>query len=290
MNPVTLWWKAIRPATLMAGGVPVVVATALAHGHEKFDWWVAVLCLLGALLIQIGTNFANDYYDFIKGADTEERLGPQRATQQGWVRPVQMKRATYVALGLALLVGLVLIWRGGWPIALLGCASLLLAVGYTGGPFPLAYLGLGDLFVLAFFGLGATAGTYWLLTFSLPSCVWFAGFALGALATAILVVNNLRDRHTDAVAGKKTLAVRWGSRAARIEYVALVVSAYGAVVAGVVEGALPDTALWVFACLPQAAICSWHVLWRDGRELNPLLGATARLETVFGLILAMAVI
>ena len=254
MNSFTLWWKTIRPATLLAGGVPVVVASALALGHPDFEWWVAGLCLLGSLLIQIATNFANDYYDFVKGADREDRLGPQRATQQGWVSPAQMKKATYVVLGLALLVGTVLIWRGGWPIALLGCVSLLLAIGYTGGPFPLAYLGLGDLFVLGFFGLGATLGTFWLLTFSLQPGVFYAGFALGALATAILVVNNLRDRHTDAVAGKRTLAVRWGPRAARLEYVGLLVASYGAVLLAVVQGDLPDTALWVFVCLPQAGL------------------------------------
>jgi len=265
--------------------VPVAVGTALAHGHPAFEWWVAALCLLGALLIQIATNFANDYYDYIKGADTSDRVGPERATQQGWVQPEDMKRATYGVLAVALLVGCILIWRGGWPIALLGLSSLVLAIGYTGGPFPLAYLGLGDLFVLAYFGLGATAGTYWLLSLEQAHGVWAAGFSVGALATAILVVNNLRDRLTDEAAGKRTLAVRFGERAARLEYSLLLVSAYGVIGLAVSQDWLANGALWVFASLPQALIaCS--ALWRrQGAELNPLLGTTARLEAVFGLLL-----
>jgi 1,4-dihydroxy-2-naphthoate octaprenyltransferase len=171
----------------------------------------------------------------------------------------------------------------------LGLSSLLLAIAYTGGPFPLAYLGLGDLFVLGFFGLGATAGTFWLLTLEQRPGVWIAGFAVGALATGILVVNNLRDRLTDAQVGKRTLAVRFGERAGRIEYSLLLASAYGAVALGVQQQWLPTGALWVFASLPQALLAS-RAIWRfQGAALNPLLGSTARLEALFGMLLIIGV-
>jgi 1,4-dihydroxy-2-naphthoate octaprenyltransferase len=284
------WILAMRPATLLAGAVPVAVGTALAVDHPNFEVWVACLALVGSLLIQIATNFANDYYDFIKGADTEERVGPDRATQQGWISPQAMKRAIGVTLLLAFSVGVLLILRGGWPIAALGLCSLLLAVGYTGGPFPLAYLGLGDLFVLGFFGLGATVGTYWLLALEQTPGVWIAGFALGALATAILVVNNLRDRFTDAQVGKNTLAVRFGARAVRAEYAVLVLSAYGVVGLAVYLAWLPTGALWVFASTPQAIIAVRAVYGLDGAALNPLLGLTARLEALFGILFIIGVL
>lgn len=284
------WIAAMRPATLLAGAVPVAVGAALALDHPQFHWGFAALCLLGSLLIQIATNFANDYFDFLKGADTEARVGPDRAVQKGWISPQSMKRATALVLALALCVGIVLIQRGGWPIAALGLCSLVLAVGYTAGPFPLAYLGLGDLFVLGFFGLGATVGTTWILTLETHTGVWAAGFSLGALATAILVVNNLRDRFTDAQVGKNTTAVRFGAGFARAEYALLVLSAYAAVGLAVYSGALPNSALWVFASLPQAVIAIRAVCRTDGAALNPLLGLTARLEALFGLLLILGLV
>jgi 1,4-dihydroxy-2-naphthoate octaprenyltransferase len=284
------WIAAIRPATLLAGAVPVAVGAALALDHPRFHWGFAALCLLGSLLIQIATNFANDYFDFIKGADTEARVGPARAVQQGWISPASMKRATALVLALALCVGVLLIQRGGWPIAVLGLSSLVLAVGYTAGPFPLAYLGLGDLFVLGFFGLGATVGTTWILTLETHAGVWASGFSLGALATAILVVNNLRDRFTDAQVSKNTTAVRFGATFARAEYAVLVLSAYATVAGAVYSGALPASGLWVFASLPQAVIAIRAVRRTDGAELNPLLGMTARLEALFGLLLILGLV
>jgi 1,4-dihydroxy-2-naphthoate octaprenyltransferase len=284
------WIAAMRPATLLAGAVPVAVGAALAMDQPHFHWGFAGLCLLGSLLIQIATNFANDYYDFMKGADTEERVGPERATQQGWISPQAMKRATVLVLLLALGVGVLLIQRGGWPIAGLGACSLLLAIGYTGGPFPLAYLGLGDVFVLLFFGLGATVGSYWILALTTTPGVWAAGTCLGALATAILVVNNLRDRFTDAKVGKNTLAVRFGPGFVRMEYAVLVISAFVIVGVAVQQNWLPLGALWVFACFPQAVLAIRAVNRSDGAALNPLLGLSARFEALFAFLLIVGVV
>lgn len=281
-----IWWSAIRPATLWAGAVPVIVGTALALADGAWAIGAALLALAGALLIQIGCNLVNDYSDFHRGADGPDRLGPPRATARGWLTPRQVATAAALCLTAAALIGLAITAIAGWPLLALGIASILAAIAYTAGPYPLAYLGLGDLFVLAFFGFGATAGTYYLQTGALtPGALW-AGYAIGAIATAILVVNNLRDRHTDAAAGKKTLAVRLGPRAARAEYTALILSAYLAITAAILTGAAPPGWALALASLPIAvrAIIAVHRL--DGAALNAQLGATARLELIFGLLLA----
>ncbi|PIQ27911.1 1,4-dihydroxy-2-naphthoate polyprenyltransferase [bacterium (Candidatus Blackallbacteria) CG17_big_fil_post_rev_8_21_14_2_50_48_46] len=213
-----IWWMAARPRTLGAALAPIWIGTALAISSGKWDPLSFVAALLGALLIQIGTNFANDYFDFIKGADTAERIGPTRATQAGLIKPERMRLAFLLTFALVGLPGLYLVYRGGWPILVLGLLSVLSGIFYTGGPFPLGYLGLGDLFVLLFFGLVATGGTFWVHTHAITSVVLLAALSPGFLATAILVVNNLRDRKTDTQAGKKTLAVRWGAGFARAEY------------------------------------------------------------------------
>jgi 1,4-dihydroxy-2-naphthoate octaprenyltransferase len=283
-----VWWAAIRPATLWAGAVPVLVGTALAFADGHRAWLPALGALVGALLIQIGSNLVNDYADFQKGADTPDRLGPARATAKGWLTARQVAGGAAVSLGLAGLLGVYLTWVGGWPILALGVASILAAVAYTAGPWPLGYLGLGDLFVLLFFGFGATAGTYWVQAGALSAACLWAGAAVGALATAILVVNNLRDRVGDARAGKRTLVVRFGPTFARWEYTALVAFAYGTSVA---QGALAGWGwLLPLVSLPlayKAVAALWHT---DGAALNPWLGATARLELVFGLLLATGVL
>ena len=281
------WLLATRPATLLAGIVPVVMAAAMTWEHPDFRWDMAVLAGLGAILIQIATNFANDYYDFVKGADTDDRVGPKRATHQGWITPRGMKRATLLVLGAALLIGLVLIERGGWPIAALGFSSLLLAVGYTAGPLPLAYVGLGDVFVLLYFGLGATVGSVWVMCLQAPPAAWLAGVGLGVLGTAVLVVNNLRDRHTDAEVGKNTLAVRFGAGFVRAEYALLLAGAYAIVAVGVIGEALPTGCLLVLASVPLAVKSTRQVFSLEGALLNPLLGATARLEALYGLLFAI---
>ncbi len=195
------------------------MGTAMAFESGKGHMLSAIAALVGALLIQIGTNLSNDYFDYVKGADTEERLGPVRATQAGWISPRIILRSSLLVFASAVLIGLFLVWRGGWPIVLIGILSIIFGILYTGGPYPLAYHGLGELFVLIFFGPVATLGTYYVQALEFSFEVFIAGLAPGLLSTALLAVNNLRDIPTDLKARKRTLAVRFGSRFARIEYI-----------------------------------------------------------------------
>ena len=190
----------------------------MAFEAEKGHLFSALAALLGALLIQIGTNLSNDYFDFVKGADTEERLGPARATQAGWIRPEIILRSSLLVFGAAVIIGIFLVLRGGWPIVLIGIASVICGILYTGGPYPLAYLGLGEVFVVIFFGPVATLGTYYVQALEFSKEVFIAGLAPGLISTALIAVNNLRDIPTDIKARKRTLAVRFGYRFARIEY------------------------------------------------------------------------
>ena len=190
----------------------------MAFEAEKGHLFSALAALLGALLIQIGTNLSNDYFDFVKGADTEERLGPARATQAGWIRPEIILRSSLLVFAAAVIIGIFLVLRGGWPIVLIGIASVICGILYTGGPYPLAYLGLGEVFVVIFFGPVATLGTYYVQALEFSKEVFVAGLAPGLISTALIAVNNLRDIPTDIKARKRTLAVRFGYRFARIEY------------------------------------------------------------------------
>lgn len=213
-----VWLEAARPKTLPAAIVPVVVATAFAHAQGGAKLWAAAICLLFALFVQIGTNFANDYFDFVQGADTPERVGPRRAVAAGLVAPRTMLVATALVLGAAFLVGLLLVREGGWWLLPVGIVSLVCAVAYTGGPYPLGYNGLGDLFVFVFFGLVAVTVTFQVQTGAITAEAVAAGAAIGLLAANILVANNYRDAETDARAGKRTLVVRFGRRFAVVQY------------------------------------------------------------------------
>jgi 1,4-dihydroxy-2-naphthoate octaprenyltransferase len=286
-TPCTLWiWlQAARPRTLPAAVVPVLVGLALAARRGRIDAVTAALTMSAAVLLQIGTNLANDYYDFIAGADTGERVGPRRITQAGLAAPETVRRAAFAVLGLAGLAGLYLVAVGGWPIAAIGVLSLLAAVGYTTGPWPIAYHGLGELFVFAFFGIVAVNGTLILQMQPLSRLSLLAALPVACLATAILVVNNLRDIATDARAGKRTIAVRLGERATRIEYLAFLGLAFLAVPALAAEGGAP--LLVSLAALPLAlyeARALWH---RSGGALNASLAGTARLHLAFGMLLAL---
>ncbi|NNF28600.1 MAG: 1,4-dihydroxy-2-naphthoate polyprenyltransferase [Gemmatimonadetes bacterium] len=279
-----LWLLAARPKTLPAAAAPVIAGMGLAAHHQVFAAGPAAAALVGALLIQVATNLANDYFDFVKGSDTEARVGPTRVTQAGLLSPEAVKRGMIVVLGAALLNGAYLVAVGGWPILIVGLASLVCAVAYTGGPFPLAYHGLGDLFVFVFFGLVAVAGTYWVQALELVPGALLAGAGLGAFSTAILVVNNLRDRETDAAAGKRTLAVRWGDRATVAEYVVCVLVAGLVPVVGVVAFAWPAWVILalvgVFAAAPALRLVTGFT---DRRDLNPALGGTAKGVGLYGL-------
>jgi 1,4-dihydroxy-2-naphthoate polyprenyltransferase len=276
---------AARPRTLPAAIVPVLVGLAVASRTSPIDWPTAVATLAAALLIQIGTNLANDYYDFVSGADTEDRLGPRRITQAGLAEPRAVRNAALAVLALAGVIGIRLVMVGGLPILAVGALSLILAIAYTGVPWPLAYHGLGDLFVFLFFGVIAVNGTVWLQGVEPSLLSLAASLAVASLVTAILVVNNLRDIATDARAGKRTLAVRLGVAAARVEYVALVSIAL--LVPLLLAGFAGARVLIALGALPLAVAEVRALLQRSGRELNESLAGTARLHLVFGVLLAI---
>jgi 1,4-dihydroxy-2-naphthoate octaprenyltransferase len=285
-----IWWLTIRPATLWAGGAPVFLGTAIAYIENQHQLHLAVIALICAIFIQIACNLVNDYADFQKGADREDRLGPARAAAQGWLSVSDLKKGAITCLGIAFLLGIYLSYHGGIGILILGISSLIAAVAYTAGPFPLAYLGLGDLFVMLFFGLGAVGGTYYLQAQKLSILSLSAGFAVGALATAILVVNHLRDRISDEKSNKKTLAVRFGAKWTRIEYTALVAIAFLFCTLTFLQ--MKTTMRFAFLAplilLPRAVVLVRLVWLNDGVALNPLLAQTAKLEMLYCLILSVS--
>ena len=274
---IGVWVMAARPRTLSAAISPVLVGTAVAYRAGAARPLAAALALLASLFIQIGTNFANDYSDFKRGADAK-RVGPQRVTQSGLVAPSTVKLAAWIAFGISALFGILLSAMSGWPILAIGAASIASGWLYTGGPWPLGYHGLGDLFVFLFFGLVATCGTVYAEALHVPAEAWLAGAAVGSIATAILAVNNLRDRETDAHVGKNTLAVKIGARATRIQYVILVLVPFA------LAAALGT--LWPLLALPAAVPGLKTVLTRDGAELNQGLGQTARMQILYSVLLA----
>jgi len=229
MSSFNIWLEAMRPKTLPAAVVPVMLATSLAHAHNSSDWCAATICAVFALLIQVGTNFANDYLDGIKGTDTAARLGPQRAVAAGLIPPATMKRVTIAVLSAGFCVGLMLIPFGGWWLLAVGIASVICAWCYTGGPYPLAYNGLGDVFVVLFFGFVAVGCTYYVQVGTITRDVLLLGLGCGLLVNNILVVNNYRDLSEDRAACKRTLVVIFGRRFARVQYYASVLLA-GAIV------------------------------------------------------------
>lgn len=283
------WVLASRPATLTAAVVPVAVGTAVSHALGDFKKGPAIAALLGSILIQIATNFANDVFDHEKGADTEERLGPTRAVQAGLLTPRAVRTGMLVTIALAVATGVYLTWSAGWPIIAIGVASILSGLAYTGGPYPLGYHGLGDVFVLAFFGFVAVCGTVFVETGAVPPLAILASIPVGAIATAILVVNNLRDRHTDVKAGKRTLAVRFGRRAVLGEYALLLLAAYAVPVALAVRHSAP-VLLLPLATLPFAALLFRRITRTEGSALNPCLASTAKLLLAFGLLFAAALV
>ncbi len=225
ISPFKIWFLAARPKTLGAAIAPVIIGIALAYDAGHFHVWAALAAMFGAIMIQIGTNFANDYSDFKKGTDTPDRLGPMRMTTAGLVTPTQMKAAIAIAFGLAFLVGIYLVGRAGWPIVIIGLTSILFGILYTAGPYPLGYIGLADIFVFVYFGPVAVAGTYYVQALTVDWAVMTAGIAPGLFSVAILTANNLRDIEEDRRAGKKSLAVRFGADFARYLYMNCIVIA-----------------------------------------------------------------
>ena len=286
---VRRWVMAIRPATLPAAVTPVLVGTAAAYAAGGFRAGPAAAALAGALLLQIGANLANDLFDFEKGADTEDRLGPTRVVQAGLLSPAAVRRATILTFALATAVGVYLVAVAGWAVVAIGVASIAAAVAYTGGPYPLGYNGLGDVAVFVFFGLVAVCGTVYVQAGRVPPLAWLAAVPVGTLVTAILVVNNVRDLPTDARAGKRTLAVRFGRSTAVAEYALLFFTAYAIPVALFAAGRLGIAVLLPVLTAPLAVSLFRSVSEERGRALNPALGRTARLAVVFGALFAVGI-
>jgi len=283
------WWIACRPKTLSAAAVPVAVGSAVAYRLGGFAWWPALAALVGALLLQIGSNFANDVFDFEKGADTQARLGPERAVQAGLISPRSMRLGMGAVFGLALLVGVYLSLLAGPIIVLIGLVSIASAILYTGGPYPLGYHGLGDVFVLIFFGFVAVCGTAFVQLRALPTLAIWSSIPVGCLATAILVVNNVRDRDTDVVANKRTLAVRFGTRAGQYEYLLLLVFAYLVPVFLLVRADLGVTGMLPWLSLPWAIVLARRVFRDRGPLLNRSLVGTAKLLLLFGVLFTLGI-
>jgi 1,4-dihydroxy-2-naphthoate polyprenyltransferase len=282
---------AARVRTLPAALAPVLVGTSLALGAGHFHPLAFMAALLGAVSIQVGTNLSNDYSDARRGADTEDRLGPVRVTAGGLVPPSQVLLATYVTFGLAVGCGAYLIAVAGWGLLAVGAASILAGVLYTGGPRPYGYEGLGEVFVFLFFGVVAVAGSYFVQVQALPWQAFACAAPVGLLASAILVVNNVRDLHTDRRAGKRTLAVRLGRKRTRILYVTMVAGAFACAPLPWLLGSMTAWLLLCWAAIPLAISVAQVVRTRvDGPSLNRALASTGALQLIFCLLLSAGIL
>ena len=280
------WALASRPKTLTAAAIPVMVGCALAHTHKCLDTVPAALCFLFAFLMQIDSNFINDLFDFLKGSDREDRLGPERACAQGWISVKNMKCGIGVVTLLAALTGLALLYYGGWEMIPVGMACILFAFLYTTGPYPLAYHGWGDVLVWVFFGFVPVGCTFYVMAHTWTPAVGMASLACGMVIDTLLMVNNFRDRDQDAISGKQTLVVRFGARAGLISYFLLGLGACWCCFFFISQGKR------LAAILPQFYLL-FHILTtlkmariNRGKQLNSVLGETSRNMFLFGLLLA----
>lgn len=284
-NSTKAWLLASRPKTLTAASIPVMLGCALASMYGHFQLIPAILCFLFAFLMQIDANFINDLYDYLKGTDREDRLGPERACAQGWISPSGMKKGIVITTFLAALDGLCLLWYGGWEMIPAGIACIIFAFLYTTGPYPLAYHGWGDVLVLVFFGFVPVGCTFYIMAHSWNTSVTMASLACGLVIDTLLMVNNFRDREQDAISGKKTIVVRLGARAGLILYFLLGLAACWSCFYFVGE-----SRLWA-AILPQIYLLL-HIFTtvkmariNRGKELNAILGETSRNMLLFGILL-----
>jgi 1,4-dihydroxy-2-naphthoate polyprenyltransferase len=290
MSNTRVWLLAARPRTLPAAAAPVIVGTAIAFVDGHFRPGPALAALLAAVLLQIGANIANDVFDYFKGADPTHRLGPIRVTSAGLLTPAQSLRGMWIIFGLAAILGLYLALIAGWPVVAIGVAAILAAIAYTGGPFPFGYYGLGDFFVFLFFGFAAVTGSYYVQALTVSPLSLWAALPMGFLVTSILVVNNLRDISTDREVGKKTLAVRFGQKGARLEFVVCLVGAYliPVIIMAVGEAGFPLAFVWL--SLPMATGLIRFVYREEGRPLNEALAGAGRLTLVYGILFGLGVI
>lgn len=283
VTPFEAWMLAVRPKTLPAGAVPVILGSAMAAADGRFRFTAAIVALVCALGIQVATNFINEIYDFRKGADTAERLGPTRTVAAGIISEHRMIRVSIALVSVVFLLGMYLVYTAGWPILLIGLLSLLFAWAYTGGPWPIAYSGLGDLFVFVFFGLVAVGGTYYVQAFDLSVSVLLAAAAPGAFSVNILLVNNIRDIATDRTVGKMTLPARIGATGAKALYVLLTAVAYLVPLLVWING-YSVWGLLSLLSLPLALGMIGKLYRSEGRELNAVLAGTGKVMTIHGLL------
>lgn len=286
-----IWISAARPQTLAAAFTPVITGAALSFRHNMFDTAASLVALICAALIQIGTNFANDYYDYVKGADTDSRVGFKRATSSGLITQEEMKRATFFTMACAFLLGMYLVWHAGWVILLIGILSIIFGILYTGGPYPLAYNGLGDLFVLLFFGYAAVMGTYYVNALQWSADSFWASLAIGALAVNILVVNNLRDLEQDRESNKRTLGVLLGGQALRYEYLLMLFAAYAVPIVFYFGLNYDFFILLPFITIPSAVRLLWEI-WNEEQmqKLNLTLERTAKFMAFYGILFSIGII
>lgn len=289
MTKTKLWFLATRPKTLVASGIPVVLGSALAYHAGVFSFTLALTAFICSILIQIATNFINEIYDFRKGADSFNRVGPVRAVSAGLISEKQMIRASWMVVGVCFVLGLYLVWVRGVIVMSIGIISLALAWAYTGGRFSLAYKGLGDIFVFIFFGLVATGGTYYVIHGDISTSAVILGCIPGAFAMNILGVNNLRDRDSDSIVGKRTFAVRFGATSSRVLYIVMTMVAYLASFLLF----LIENSMWILLPLltsPVAFNLCRKVVINDGESLNTVLAQTGILLAAFGLLISLGIL
>ena len=290
MNKIDSWLIASRPRTLLAAFVPVMVGSAVAFNEGKLKIILSLSALLCSLLIQVGTNFTNDLYDFLKGSDTTKRKGPRRVLASGLISVGEMKTAIVLTFLTAFLIGLFLVYHGGFVILVIGILSILAGLAYTAGPYPLAYNALGDIFVFMFFGIIGTVGTYYLHTNDLSIVSFISSIPVGALVTNILVVNNYRDIEEDKTAGKKTLAVKLGKNFTLYQFTFLIVLSF---LVPLLLFAFFNASIWIFLpylTLPIAYKVISMIYTLNGTQLNTTLELTARLSAIYGLLFSAGII
>lgn len=289
-NSFKAWTLAARPKTLTGAIIPVMVGSALAFMDGQFVWLPALICIIFAGLMQIAANFINDLFDYQKGTDREDRLGPERACAQGWISPDAMKKGILYTVILACLVGSTLLLYGGWELILIGVICVLFAFLYTAGPYPLSYNGWGDILVIVFFGFVPVGGTYYVQALTFTPGVFIASLVCGLIVDTLLVVNNYRDREADLKSGKRTVIVRFGEPFGRYLYLVL-----GIMASLLCLWFLQDKH-WYAAFLPQLYLIPHYITWRrmvkihSGKKLNSILGETSRNMLLMGLLLALGLI
>lgn len=289
-NSAKAWLLAARPKTLTAASIPVMLGCALANMYSHFQTVPAILCFLFAFLMQIDANFINDLYDYLKGTDREDRLGPERACAQGWISPAGMKKGIAITTILAALTGICLLFYSGWEMIPVGIACIIFAFLYTTGPYPLAYHGWGDLMVLVFFGFIPVGCTYYVMAHDWNMSVTMASLASGLVIDTLLMVNNFRDREQDAVSGKRTIVVRLGAKAGLILYFLLGLAACWCCFHFITEGKLWAAVAPQLYLIPHIMSTLKMARIGKGKELNTILGETSRNMLLFGLLLTLGMV